>query len=82
MWYLLTKGGAVLVMIIIFKVSTYLLYFAWADQRRRQYYIHHTERFLNELYYITRTVLYPRTSVRFAGITPRRPFVDGGRLRR
>ena len=29
-----------------------LLYFAWANQRRRQYYIQHTEQFLNELYYI------------------------------
>ena len=23
----------------------YLLYFAWANHRRRQYYIHHTEQF-------------------------------------
>ena len=27
------------------------MYFARANQRRRQYYIHHTEQFLNELYY-------------------------------
>ena len=53
------------------------MYFARANQRCRQYYIHHTEQFLNYIArncYITRTVLYPRTSVRFAGMTPSAAF--------
>ena len=39
-----------------FTLHMHLLYFAWANQRRRQYYIHHTEPFLNELYYIRGTL--------------------------